>query len=397
MSATDSDANSNETLQGFTKEGLADLDTQFHKMVDQGTLANVVTLIARNGKIVHHDAYGVQDVSSPTAIPVKRTSIYRIASMLKPLIGTTMMMLWEEGLWALDDHVSKFIPEFRELKVKIEREDGKIEFVSQDTPMTMRQLMSHTAGFAEWKDYEANNLKKGDLQDMINVLTSLPLAFQPGKAWRYGPSVDIQGYIIEKLTGQPLDDVLAQRLFTPLGMVDTGFVLSASKVDRLVNNHTVDGTGKLMSVPLDGTYNTTRPKFIGGGMAVLSTVDDYFRFSQMLLNGGKFEGKQYLNSSTINHIRTNVLEPGVYLTLGNHVIKGLGFGLGVAVVLDQVERMSSQRLGSYFWGGLYGTWFWIDPVDEVVVVGFINEVNWEKRVPFPREICAKWLYKALKG
>lgn len=397
MSANDPDANSAETIQGFSKEGLAEFDVQFHKLVDDGKLANVVTLIARHGEIVHCDAYGVKDVSAPSPTPVKTDSIYRIASMLKPIMGAAMMMLWEEDKWTLEDPVSKFIPEFAELKVKIERDDGETELVPQATPMKMKHLMSHTAGFRGRGEYTGvHDLRQGDLQDMINILATLPLDFQPGTDWRYGPSVDIQGYIIAKVTGQPLDDFLAERLFTPLGMVDTGFVLPASELHRLVSNHKDDGTGKLESVPLEGTYNAVRPKFIGGGMAILSTVTDYFRFSQMLLNGGEFEGKRYLKASTIELMRTSVLEPGVRLNIGPHVIDGLGFGLGVAIVEKQVKGMSSQKIGSYFWGGLFGTWFWIDPVQDVVAVGFINELDWSKRVPFPREICAKWVYNALK-
>ena len=404
MSTSDPLESNDSSVQGFTKDGLAEFDTQFHKMVDDGKLANIVTLIARHGKIVHCDAYGVHDASAAVPVPVKTTSIYRIASMLKPIIGAAMMLLWEEGLWALEDPVCKFIPEFSDLKVKVENEGGEVELVDQDTPMTMEQLMSHTAGFVGRGEYDADHMRKGDLQDMINILATLPLAFQPGKEWRYGPSVDVQGYIIEKLTGQLLDDFLAQRLFTPLGMVDTGFVLPASKLERLVSNHKDDGTGKLVSVPLEGTYNTTRPKFIGGGMMILSTVDDYFRFSQMLLNGGEFEGKRYLKPSTTELMHTSVLKPGVHLQFGAHVLEDLGFGLGVAIVQNQVQRimqnqvqrMSTLKLGSYFWRGLYGTWFWIDPTNEVVVVGFINELDWPKKVPFARDICAKWVYKALK-
>jgi CubicO group peptidase (beta-lactamase class C family) len=387
---------SDDSMQGFTISGLAELNTQFHKLVDDGKIANVVTLIARHGKIVHRDAYGVHDVSAAVSVPVKTTSIYRIASMLKPLIAVAMMMLWEEGLWALEDPVSKFIPEFSNLKVKVDNERGEDELVDQATPMTMRQLMSHTAGFVGRGDYDATHLRKGNLQDMINILATMPLAFQPGKEWRYGPSVDVQGFIIERLSGQLLDDFLAQRLFTPLGMVDTGFVLPASKLERLVSNHKDDGSGKLVSVPLEGTYNSNRPNFIGGGMAILSTVDDYFRFSQMLLNGGELEGKRYLKSSTIELMCTSVLEPGVYLKFGAHVSKNLGFGLGVAIVQNEVQGMSSQKVGSYFWGGLFGTIFWVDPTNDVIVVGFINELDWAKRVPYHREIYAKWVYRALK-
>jgi CubicO group peptidase (beta-lactamase class C family) len=396
MSTKDPVANSADTIQGFSRDGLAEFDAQFHKLVDDGKLANIVTLIARRGEIVHCDAYGVKDVSAPSPMPVKTNSIYRIASMLKPIMGVAMMILWDEGKWALEDPVSKFIPEFAELKVKIERDDGKTEFVPQATPMKMKCLMSHAAGFRGRGEYtDAHDLKKGNLQDMINILATLPLDFQPGTKWQYGPCVDIQGYIIEKVTGQPLDDFIAERLFTPLGMVDTGFVPPASELYRLVSNHMDDGTGKLQSAPLEGTYNTVRPKFIGGGMAILSTVTDYFRFSQMLLNGGEFEGKRYLKTSTVELMRTSVLEPGVHVELGPHIIDGLGFGLGVAIVEKQIRAMGSQKIGSYFWGGLYGTWFWIDPVYDVVAIGFINELDWSKRLPYLRQICAKWLYDAL--
>ena len=396
MSAKDHVANCANTIQGFSSDGLAEFDAQFHKLVDDGKLANIVTLIARRGEIVHCDAYGVKDISATSPTPVKTDSIYRIASMLKPIMGVAMMTLWDEGKWALEDPVSKFIPEFAQLKVKIKRDDGKTELVPQATPIKMKHIMSHTAGFRGLGEYTGvHNLKRGDLQNMINILATLPLDFQPGTKWRYGPCVDIQGYIIEKVTGQPLDSFLAERLFSPLGMVDTGFVLPASKLYRLVSNHKDDGTGKLESVPLEGTYNRMRPKFIGGGMAILSTVTDYFRFSQMLLNGGEFEGKRYLKPSTVDLMRTSVLEPGVHVTLGPHVMYGLGFGLGVAIVEKQVRAMGSQKIGSYFWGGLFGTWFWIDPVYDVVAIGFINELDWSKRIPYLRQIRAKWLYDAL--
>src|ERR1700709_1563818 len=154
MSTSDSLESSDNLLQGFTKDGLSEFDSQFHKLVDDGKLANVVTLIARHGEIVHRDAYGVHDVSAVVPVPVKTTSIYRIASMLKPIMAAAMMMLWEEGLWALEDPVSKFIPEFSDLKVKVENEGGKVELVDQETPMTMKQLMSHTAGFVGRGEYD---------------------------------------------------------------------------------------------------------------------------------------------------------------------------------------------------------------------------------------------------
>jgi CubicO group peptidase (beta-lactamase class C family) len=238
MSTEASILKSTDNLQGFTKEGLAELDARFHALVDEGQQANVVNLIARHGQIVHCDAYGVQDVSGTPPVPVKTDTIYRIASMAKPLTSAVAMMLWEEGKWALEDLVSKFIPEFEGLKVK--QEDG--ELVPQILPMTLKQLMSHTAGFAGRTEYPPE-LRAGDLQHMIDYIAKQPLSFQPGKEWRYGPSVDILGYIIEKITGKGVDEVLQERLFEPLGMVDTGYVLPESKVERLVSTHKNDADG----------------------------------------------------------------------------------------------------------------------------------------------------------
>ena len=395
MSAPDPDAKTTNPPQESTQADFADLDAQFHKLVDDGKLANVVTLVARHGKVLHRDAYGLQSVSATDPVPVKTTSIYRIASMLKPLIGTAMMLLWEEGLWTLDDPVSKFIPSFATLKVRVKKDDGEFELVDQETPMNMRQLMSHTAGFISRDECAKHDLRKGDLGDMISVLSTIPLAFQPGKDWIYGPSVDIQGYIIEQLSGQTLDDFLSSRLFKPLEMHDTGFVVPESKVGRLVHNHQADATGKLEGLPLEGSFNVTRPKFIGGGMGIMSTADDYFRFCQMLLNGGSLDGKTFLKPSTVELMQKNVLEEGVHVKIGAFTLEELRFGMGVAVVLSQSKRLGSQKEGSYFWMGLYGTWFWIDPVNSVVVVGLVNEVDWWKRVPFAKEYCARAVYKAL--
>jgi CubicO group peptidase (beta-lactamase class C family) len=380
-----------ERIQGFTKEGLAEFNAQLHALVDDGKQANIVTLIAHHGEIVNCDAYGVLDVSTTPPVPVKTDSIFRIASMTKPITGVAMMMLWEEGKWALEDPVSKLIPEFEDLKVK----QDNAELVPQASPMTMEQLMSHTAGFGARGEYP--DLRGGDLQDMIDFLSKQPLSFQPGKDWRYGPSVDIQGYIIQKLTGQFLDEFLELRIFAPLGMVDSGYVLPDSKLHRLVSNHKRDENGKLVALDLSGTYNTSRPKFLGGGGGLmLSTVMDYWRFSQMMLNGGEFEGKRYLKSSTVELMHTNVLEPGVVLKISSHSIHGLGFGLGYAIVQDPALK-TSQGIQSYFWGGLYGTWFWIDPINDMIVIGFINNFSstTSAGATLLREMSAKLAYGAM--
>src|SRR6201996_1123997 len=251
-----------DARQGFSAEGLAAFNAQFHQLVDQRKLANVVTLIARHGEIVNLDAYGVLDVSAEPPAPCRTDSIFRIASMTKPITGAAMMMLWEEGKWKLDDPVAKHIPEFEGLKVK--SQDGGL--VEQATPMTMAQLMSHSAGFGRAGDYPADvNLRGGDLQDMIDVLATLPLAFQPGKDWRYGPSVDIQGYVIEKLSGQGLDEFFEQRLFAPLGMTDSGFWVDPSKASRVSRIHKYDDDGTIRAAGDGNRMNTAKPKFLAGG------------------------------------------------------------------------------------------------------------------------------------
>jgi CubicO group peptidase (beta-lactamase class C family) len=305
-----------------------------------------------------------------------------------------MMMLWEEDKWALDDVVSKFVPEFEGLKVK--QEDG--ELVPQETPMTMRHLMSHSAGFGSRGEYADIELRGGTLQDMIDILAARPLSFQPGKEWRYGYSVDIVGYIIQKLTGKFLDDFLEERLFAPLGMVDTGYFVHVEKLKRLVSIHKYDENQKLVAVDREGTYKTSRPDYLaGGGGSMLSTVMDFWRFAQMILNGGEFEDKRYLKPSTVELMHTHALEAGVKLKMLRRPLDGLGFGLGFAIVQDSVATKTAMEVGSYFWAGLYGTWFWIDPGRELVVVGLINNVNGQLPTGAPslRELSAEWVYRTL--
>jgi CubicO group peptidase (beta-lactamase class C family) len=370
MSAISSVPESNGTIEGFTREGLAQLNAHSQALVNDGKIANVVTLIARHGELVNCEAYGVHDVSATPPVPVKVDSIFRIASMTKPITAAAMMILWEEGKWALEDPVSRFIPEFKDLMVR--QDDGQL--VPQATPMTMKQLMSHSAGFGARGDYL--DLRNGDLQDMIDSLAKQPLSFQPGRGWRYGPSVDIQGYIIQKLTGQFLDEFFEQRIFAPLGMVDTGYALHPSKLGRLVSNHRYDINGNLVAVRRLGTFNIRRPRFLGGGGGLmLSTVKDYWRFSQMILNGGEYQGKRLLQPITVELMHTNVLEPGVTMRFQNHDLKGLGFGLGFAIVHDPVAARTNKRTQSYFWSGLFGTWFFIDPVNDMIVISFINNMN----------------------
>ena len=379
---------------GFSSEGLKAYQQALHALVDDRRLAGVTTLVARHGKVVAFDAYGYKDVSAKT--PLAKDTIFRIASMTKPIVGVAMMMLWEEGKWKLDDPVAKHIPQFKDLKVKA----ANGELVAASHPMTMRELMSHTAGFDVSAGYRDANLNDGDLQGMIDKLATLPLAAQPGSDWRYGPSVDIQGYVVEKLSGQTLDQFLAKRVFEPLKMKDTGFWVDPAKVDRVTRIHTYDA-GKKITLPPDAGRNPSqKPRFLSGSGGLLSTTEDYWRFTQMMLNGGQAEGTRFLKASTIELMRSNVLKDGVMVDLYGPQEQGIGFGLDFAIVMDPAKNNTPRGKNSFYWGGAYGTWFWIDPTNDLIVIGMIQNVSGSVPTgdtPPMRQISPKMVYAALGG
>jgi CubicO group peptidase (beta-lactamase class C family) len=374
---------------GFAPQGLAALDREMHGHVDQGKLAGVVTLVARHGKVVHFDAYGAQDVQSKA--PVKPDTIFRIASMTKPITGVAMMQLYEQGKWRMDDPVAKFIPEFKDLKVK--GPGGTL--VAQEHPMTMAELMSHTAGFDVSAGYDGANLQETDLQGMVDKLAKLPLASQPGANWAYGPSVNIQGYIVEKLSGTSLDRYFQEHIFTPLKMKDTQFWVDPSKTARVSRIHTYDG-GKL--VGSESRIATTRPRFLAGSGGLYSTAEDYYRFAQALLDGGQLDDARILKPETVKLMRRDVLRPGVKIDLYGPNQEGLGFGMDFAVHKRPNESGLPHGLDSYWWGGAYGTWFWIDPTNDLVFVGMIQNLRGSVPgggTPEVRASSARLVYDAL--
>ena len=377
---------------GFTAEGVQALTTEMQGLIDQKKLAGAVTLLARGGKVVHFEAYGVQDVE--TGEPTRRDTIYRIASMTKPVTGVAMMILWEEGLWSLDDPVAKYIPEFADLEVRLK--GGGTEPQSQ--PMTMRQLMSHTAGFDVSAGYETAGLQDGDLQAMISKLAAMPLAVQPGSDWRYGPSVNIQGYLVEKLSGQSLDQFFKTRLFDPLGMADTGFYVDAGKLNRVSAVHTFGPDGLIAPAGQVRPAPTSPPVFLSGSGGLFSTAEDYWRFAQMLANGGVLEGARILKPETVELMRTNVLADGITVDLYGPSQKGVGFGLDFAVIMDPVAAGTPQGLNAFYWGGAFGTWFWIDPTHDLVFVGMIQNLRGSipgAGTPPLRDISPRLVYEAL--
>jgi CubicO group peptidase (beta-lactamase class C family) len=360
-------------------------------MVDEKKLAGATILASRHGKVVLFDTYG--KANAETGEDLKPDSIFRIASMTKPIAGVAMMQLYEQGKWKLEDPVSKYIPEFANLQVK--KAGGGTE--PMKSPMTMAQLMSHTAGFGVSAVYADANLSETDLQGMIDKLAKLPLETQPGTAWDYGPVVNIQGYVVEKLSGMPLDQYFQQNIFAPLKMEDTGFFTPPEKAARVVAVHTYDDAGVIKG-PEENRVNTTRPTFLSGSGGLVSTAEDYWRFSQAMLNGGELDGTRILKPETVQLMRTSVLPAGAKVDLYGPSQEGIGFGMDFAVVEDPAAANTKQGKDTFYWGGAFGTWFWIDPTNDLVFVGMIQNLNGSRPdagTPPTRSISADLLYTAL--
>jgi CubicO group peptidase (beta-lactamase class C family) len=386
---------------GISSAGLDALNRGILQLVEDKKVAGVVTMLARHGTIVQSETFGYQDVEKQ--IPMQSDTIFRIYSMTKPITGVAMMILHERGLWDLDDRVSRHVPEFAGLEVAEENADGEMQRVPADHPMTMRELMTHTGGLTygffsesavDTLYLQANVLdRNSSLQSMIDKLARIPLRQQPGSLWNYSVSVDVQGHIIEKLSGQTLAEFFAEHVFEPLGMEDTGFYVSADKADRLARQvYDYGSNGELvLSASLSGDYSTP-PGLPSGGGGLVSTAADYMRFTQMLLSGGELDGVRILSTETvdlmrIDHAPTTQADGAVQLA------PGTGFGLDVAVVVDPASSESPLGAGSYWWAGAAGTWFWIDPANDLIFIGMAQHDYFD--IANVVALTQQWTYQAL--
>ena len=369
---------------GFSAEGLKKLDAHMQGLVDKGHLPGVTTMLVRHGKVVNFEVHGKKGFDGP---PMTKDTVFRIYSQTKPVTGVAMMILFEEGKWTLDDPVSKFIPEFANLRVfKGVKADGSFDTVPAERPPTMRELMSHSAGFAYGltpdnpldKAYADKVLGARSRADFVKAIAEIPLVDQPGQRWKYSIAVDIQGLIVEKLTGQSLGDFMKARIFDPLKMKDTGFLLPAEKADRLASLYLWSPKANKL-VPADGfmVLDVSKPPVMAsGGGGLVSTNADYARFAQMLLNGGELEGARILKPETVKLMRTNALSDAIMNSSEPpfNTARGRGFGLDFAVVLDSAKA-GPQGEGTFSWGGAAGTWFWIDPKNDLFFLGMIHILN----------------------
>jgi CubicO group peptidase (beta-lactamase class C family) len=373
---------------GFSSERLERLHTLMQQTVDQKQLAGIVTILARHGKVVDYKAYGHKDMA--TGAPMTKDAIFRDYSMTKPVTGVAMMILYEQGKWLPTDRIAKYIPEFRDLKVfRNQDQDGKMILDEPVHPPTIGELLTHTAGFTYGffgnspvdKMYRDERVMQSqNLQQMIDKLAKIPLLYQPGKGWSYSLSMDIQGYIIEKLSGQSLPDFMEQHIFKPLGMKDAGFFVPRDKRNRFVTLYRTDAKGELIP---DGTPGSPsdyveQPMMPSGGGGMVSTAEDYFRFAQMLCNGGELDGVRILAPATVQLMASNHVPPSLLtgeFGIGLQILRpGFGYGYNCAVVFDPPEANLPEGKGTFFWDGAAGTWFWVDPANDVVFIGMIQRM-----------------------
>jgi CubicO group peptidase (beta-lactamase class C family) len=387
---------SDPTSLGFDPARLARIDDYIaSRYLESGRYAGFSLLISRRGEIAHLSTQGHRDAAS--GAPMTPDTIVRIYSMTKPITSVALLSLYEEGRFRLDEPVSTFIPSWSDLRVWA---DGTAQSYTTQFPereMTVRDLLTHTSGLTyAWMRrhpvdaiYRHRGVDAGHkLEDWVEILAGIPLVFSPGTRWSYSVATDVLGRLVEIISGQPFDQFLSERIFQPLGMADTAFWVDDDRADRLATCYVVpalspfgvpEGFEGEEKLPIDDGGPTSQfrspPTFLSGGGGLVSTLGDYHRFTQMLLGGGALDGARILGRKTVEFATTNHLPGGRDLAaMGQPVFSetnydGIGFGLGFSVVLDPTQAQVITSPGEYAWGGAASTLFWVDPVEEITVIG----------------------------
>ena len=352
--------------------------------IDEGKLSGAVVMVAQDGEVLMHEAMGYQNVEDQ--VPMSKDTIFRIFSMTKPVTGTALMMLWDEGKFQLDDPVEMHLPELAGMQVFVEQnEDGSWVTEPTDHPMTVRELMSHTGGLVYTPPLSQGpvaeayakagimNLTGATLAESMPALKDIPLSYQPGSQWVYSISVDVQGYMVERLSGMRFGEFLETRIFQPLGMVDTGFSVKPENAARLSRQYAPNNDGTLRRTDnRPGLANfdfLSPPKFESGGGGLTSTAADYMRFVQMHLGGGELNGVRILSEAAVAQMRANQL-PEAVANIGQ-LYPGNVFGLDFAIV-ENSDSYQGASEGTHWWWGIAGSWFWIDPVENIGFIGMIQ-------------------------
>ena len=369
--------------------------------VDTGKLSGYLVLVTRRGQPAYLHRYGLRDVEANA--PIEEDTIFRIYSMSKPITSVAVMSLYERGLFQLDNPVSAFIPEFKDLAVFQAGDRDHYRTRPAEREITIRDLLTHTSGltygFMNMHPVDAmyraqgveGSSSKGTLRDMVEKLGQLPLLFSPGTRWSYSVATDVLGYLVEVLSGTTLDAYFAKHIYAPLGIQDTAFFVPPDKVARFAANYDYhDGGIRLADSPIESSY-LRPPSFLSGGGGLVSTASDYLRFTQMLRNKGELNGERILGRKTIEFMTMNHLPDNRDLgSLGQKVFSempfdGLGFGLGFSVVLDPAKANIMGSPGEYAWGGAASTAFWIDPVEDMSVI-FLTQLMPSSSYPIRRDL-----------
>jgi CubicO group peptidase (beta-lactamase class C family) len=349
---------SSPETQGVSSEKLELLNETMHSFVDNNDISAIQTAILKNGKLIHYDSYGNSDISEKNTL--KSDDIFRIASMTKPIVSVGLMMLHEEGKFELDDPVYKYIPEFKNLSVqkrkKIKPAKNHIKVID---------LLRHSAGFNFKGPEDYRKTINLTLEEYTKEAAKNPLKFEPGTTWWYSYATDICGYLIEVLSGQKLDVFLKKRIFDPLEMNDTFFEIPKDKLERLTTLYILDKEKKLIS--FDDKSNTPfkdKVVLLNGSGGLLSTTDDYLKFASMLLNNGSFKNNQLISKETLNLMKVDHSLGLKYKKLAFG--KKKGFGLGFEIVKEEDTKFGSK--GTFGWGGMFGTYFRVDPKENMVII-----------------------------
>ncbi len=385
---------------GVSSERLGLIDKKFKKYCEDGKTAGIVTLAARYGKVFHHDVWGMQNLESNT--PMALDSIFRIYSMTKPIVSVALMQLHEEGRFHLNDPISQFAPMFTDLEVL--NSDGSVE---KAEPVTFWHLLTHTSGMSYGfrddhpleKMYRDADLFERELtlEGMMQRIAKLPLRFQPGFDWHYSVSTDVVGYLVQVISGQPLGDYLQENIIQPLGMVDTSYEIPDEKLPRLTSLYgslqPEDPYMKLLDPPETSFH---RPPVLNqrGGSGLLSTAADYIKFAQMVADGGTYEGKRYLGRKTIELMTSNHLPLRMLPLAVTNEFPGVGFGLGFHNIVNVADTQMQGSVGNHGWSGAADTNFWIDPVEKLIGMSFMQYLP--SRTIAARDDFSNFLYQALE-